>query len=229
MRRTLTALILLTLSTFAGLSLAPSVSATSPQSEEDKLLRNATLVFTHAVTAPAAIPASALLRASAIAIVPAAARDGARYHGKGVVSARGAYPDHWTPPAIFAFEGAIPFDLDAIAIDFVFIAQSGRGLDWLVEPRTTSVTARPMAAGSLGHDTLTRINADLVAYMRFEHYFAGVAVDDWILQEMKASNAVLYGRPYSTDEIIRGAGFFHAPQAARMWREALASYFREMS
>ena len=122
-----------------------------------------------------------------------------------------------------------PFDLDAVTIDFVFIAQSQRGLDLLVEARTTSVAARPMAAGDLGHDTLTRLNADLVAYMQFGHYFAGVAVDDWIVQEMKASNAALYGRPYSTDEIVRGAGFFHAPRAARIWREALTSYFREMS
>ena len=65
--------------------------------------------------------------------------------------------------------------------------------------------------------------------MQFEHYFAGVAVDEWIVQEMKASNAVLYGRPYSTDEIVRGAGFFHVPRAARTWREALTNYFREMS
>jgi lipid-binding SYLF domain-containing protein len=229
MRRTSTTLILLAVSTLAGLSLAPSSSATSPIPEYE-LLRNATLVFTRAMHAPAAaIPAAVLMRASAIAIVPGAARDGARYHGKGVVSARGAYPDHWTPPAIFAFEGAIPFDLDAVAIDFVFIAQSGRGLDWLVEPRTTRVAARPMAAGGLSHDTPTPINADLVAYMQFGQYFGGVAVDDWIVQEMKASNAALYGRPYSTDEIVRGAGFFHAPQAARMWREALASYFRGMS
>ncbi len=86
-----------------------------------------------------------------------------------------------------------------------------------------------MAAGGLGHERPLGVNADLVAYVQFDSYFAGVAVNDWIVQEMKASNARLYGRPYSTDEIVRGAGFFHLPQAARMWRDALASYFREMS
>jgi lipid-binding SYLF domain-containing protein len=86
-----------------------------------------------------------------------------------------------------------------------------------------------MAAGGLGHSTPTRINADLLAYMQFENYFAGVTVDDWIVQEIKASNAILYGRPYSTDDIVRGAGFFRVPTAARMWRDAIAGYFREMS
>jgi lipid-binding SYLF domain-containing protein len=230
MRRPLIALILIAFSTLAVLSLAPTASATSPTSDEDGLLRNATLVFTRAVNAPvAAIPAAVLIRASAIAVVPVAVKDGTRYYGKGVVSARGARADYWTPPAVIAFEGAIPFDLEAGALDFVFIAQSRRGLDWLIEARSTSTAALAMAAGGLGHSTPIRINADLVAYMQFENYFAGVTIDDWIVQEMKASNAALYGRPYSTDDIVRGAGFFHVPTAARMWRDAIAGYFREMS
>jgi lipid-binding SYLF domain-containing protein len=229
MRRALIALTLLALTAFAGLSRAPLASATSPMSEEDELLMNATRVFTRAVTPEAAIPAAALMRASAIAVVPGAARVGARYSGKAVVSARAASPDHWTPPAVITFEGTIPIDLDAVAVDFVFIAQSRRGLDWLVEERTTSTEAHPMVAGRLGNDTPIGSNADLLAYMQFDRYFAGVTLDHWIVQEMKASNAALYGRPYSTDQIVRGAGFFHVPHAARMWRDALAHYFREMS
>jgi lipid-binding SYLF domain-containing protein len=230
MRRPLIALILLSLSTLAGLSLAPTASATSPSSDEDELLRKATLVFARAVNTPAAaIPAAVLMRASGIAVIPAAAKDGTRYYGNGVVSARGARPDYWTPPAVIAFEGAIPLDLETGSLDFVFIAQSRRGLDWLVDPRTTSTTAHAMAAGGLGHNTPIRINADLLAYMQFENYFAGVTVDDWIVHEMKAANETLYGRRYSTDDIVRGVGFFHVPRAARMWRDAIADYYRDMS
>ena len=230
MRRALVALILISISALAGLSLAPTASATSPTSDEDELLRNATLAFARAVNTPvAAIPAAVLMRASALAVIPAAVKDGFRYYGKGVVSARGARPDYWTPPAIIAFEGAIPLDLETDAVDFVLIAQSRRGLDWLIDPRSSSATAHAMAAGALVHSTPTRINADLLAYMQFENYFAGVTVDDWILQEMKASNAALYGRPYSTDDIIRGAGFFHVPASAQQWRHVIAGYFRHMS
>jgi len=47
-------LILAIISILAGLSLAATTSATSPTSHEDELLRNATLVFEHAVEEPAA-------------------------------------------------------------------------------------------------------------------------------------------------------------------------------
>jgi lipid-binding SYLF domain-containing protein len=229
MRRPHLALIFLSIGTLAGLSLNPSVTATSPISEEDELLRNATLVFSRAVDTPAAaIPAAVLIRASGIAVIPAATGQQNRYHGKGVLSARGARPDDWTPPAVIAFEGAIPFDLEAGPIDVVLVAQTRRGLDSLVQEGSSRQIARSIAPGALGHSA-PAINADVLAYMQFADYFAGVTVTDWITQEVKASNAILYGRPYSTDDIVRGAGFFHLPYAARMWRDTIADYFREMS
>ena len=64
MRRPHLALIFLSIGTLAGLSLTALVTATSPISEEDELLRNATLVFSRAVDTPAAaIPAAVLIRA----------------------------------------------------------------------------------------------------------------------------------------------------------------------
>lgn len=64
---------------------------------------------------------------------------------------------------------------------------------------------QPIAPGALGRDTPVNINADLLAYMQFGGYFAGVTIDDWIIGEMKESSA------------------------ARVWRDALADYFRDMS
>jgi lipid-binding SYLF domain-containing protein len=230
MHRPHLALIFLSIGTLAGLSLNRSVTATSPTSEEDELLRNATLVFSRAVDTPAAaIPAAVLIRASGIAVIPAATGQSNRYHGRGILSARGARPDDWTPPAVIDFEGAIPFDLEAGPIDVVLVAQTRRGLDSLVQERSSREIARPTAPGALGHSSPAGINADVLTYMQFAQYFAGVTVTDWVVQEVKASNAILYGRPYSTDDIVRGAGFFHLPYAARMWRDAIADYFREMS
>jgi lipid-binding SYLF domain-containing protein len=194
-------------SILVGLSLAATTSATSP-SHEDELLRNATLVFEHAVETPAAaIPATVLMQATAIAVIPAAVKDGTRFYGNGVVSARGARADYWTPPAV---------------------AQTQRGLDYFLQGRLRS-TMTAIAAGPLGHTTPLRVNADLLAYMKIGNYLAGVTIDDWVLHDMTACNAVLYGRPYSTDDIVRGAGFFHIRGRVRMWRDALAAYFREMS
>ena len=213
--------------TLAGLPLA-AVSPPSPMSDAEELLRRAALVVTRAVSSPAAaIPAAVLMTATGIAVVPAAVKDGTRYYGAGVLSARGVRPDVWTPPGIVAFEGNIPVDLETDTVDFVIVAKTRRGLDDLTQSRFAS--ARPIAGGPLGLATQSRLDADLLAYMHFDGYFAGVTIGDCIIREMQESNAALYGRPYSSDDIIRGAGFFHVSPAGRTWRRALADYFRELS
>jgi lipid-binding SYLF domain-containing protein len=206
------------------------LAAESPSPLEDDLLRSATLIFQRAVDTPAAaIPDSVMLRARAIAVVPAAVRDGALYYGRGVLSARGASPNYWTPPAIVAFKGAIPVEVEAASLDFIIVAQTVRGLGYLTQERFRQPVPYAIVPGALGEDTPVKTNADLLAYMQFGDYFAGVTIDDWMVGEMKDSNAKLYGRPYSTDEIMQGQGFFHLQSAARLWRDALAGYFREMS
>ncbi len=215
---------------FAALSPAATTSARSPISDEDELVRTATRVFTRAVANPAAaVPAAVLMRATAIAAIPSAVEDGTRYFGIGVVSARGARPGYWTPPAVIAFEGHIPVDLESRVVDFIVIAQTRRGLDYLTLGRFAGGAPYSIVPGALGHSTPVQIDADLLAYAQFDNYLAGVTIDDWIVDDMTASNAALYGRPFSTDDIVRGAGFFHVPSSVRMWREALADYFREMS
>jgi len=197
---------------------------------EDELLRDATLVFQRAVDTPAAaIPASILMQARAIAVIPAAVKDEVLYRGLGVVSVRGAIPANWTPPAVIAFEGAIPVNLEATTVDFVLVARTPRGLDYLTQERFASPVTQPIVAGPLGQHTAVRMSADLVAYMQFGDYFAGVAVEDAMIAADRSSNARLYGTPWSTEDIVRGAGFFRLPPAARHWRDALAAYFREMS
>ena len=230
MRRWFTVLILTVASTFVWLPLTSTSSATPPTSLEDELLRDATVVLRRAVDTPAAaIPAFIMERARGIAVIPAAVKDGALYYGMGVVSARGANPELWTPPGVFAFQGAIPLDLKADALDFVLVAQTPRGLDYLTQERFATSVTHPIFPGPLGQDTRVRMNADLLAYMQFGEYFAGVTIDDWDITEMREANQHLYGRPYSTDDILRGAGFFRLPPAARLWREVLAAYFREMT
>jgi lipid-binding SYLF domain-containing protein len=215
---------------FLLMSLSSAPSAISPTVLEDELLGDATLVFQRAVgDRAAAIPASVLMRAYAMAVFPHMVKDEARYVGEGVMSARGANPSYWTPPAVIELEGAIPLDLESRTVDFVLVAQTRRGLDYLIEERFVSAVIVPIEPGPLGRDTRVRLNADLLGYMQFGNYFAGVTIADWAIRELKPFNARLYGRPYSTEEIVRGAGFFHLPPAARAWREAVLNYFREMS
>ncbi len=214
----------------ALLTFSAAPLAISPTTEGEDLLYNATAVFRHvAVQAVPAIPASVLLRAHGIAVFPRTVLDGAHIAGMGVMSARGAIPAEWTPPAAIALEGVIPLQFESPEADLILVAQTQRGLDYLVQARFANPGVPPIAAGVLGADTGGRLNADILAYMRFGNYLAGVTVSDWSIRELKADNAMLYGKPYSTEAIVRGAGFFHLPPAARAWRNAIAAYFREMS
>ena len=214
----------------AWLSLSAAPPPTRPTPIEDELLGAATGVFQRAVDSrAAAIPASVLLQARGIAVFPAAAKAGFRYGGRGIFSARGANRSYWTPPAVLDFKGTIPFDLESETVDFMLVALTPRGLDCLMLPRFESPVVFPIVAGALGRDTRVRTNADLLAYVQFADYFAGITVRDWITAEAREANGRLYGRPYSTDEIVRGEGFFRLPPAARSWRGAIADYFRAMS
>jgi len=213
----------------AGLSLSFGAGGINPP-ETDDLIRDATLVFERATDErQAAIPMSVLLRARGIAVFPHATQYETRYSGQGVFSARGATPNRWTPPAVLELEGSIPLNLDASTIDFVVIAQTARGLDQLMQERFVSPVIIPIVPGPLANDMPVRIDGDLIAYMQFGHYFAGVTVNDWTVTESKAGNALMYGRPYSTADIVRGSGFFNLPRAARAWRETLVACFRDLS
>jgi lipid-binding SYLF domain-containing protein len=215
---------------FAWLFLAATPSATSPTSPEDELLRDATLVFERATAVPhAAIPAHIMLRARGIVVIPLAERDGSLYYGVGVFSARQGGLEEWTPPAILAFQGAIPIELESEILDFILLPMSARGLNYLTQERFAAPLFTPIAPGPLGDDLQVRTSPDLVGYLRFGQYFAGVTIDDWEISEIRSSNMQLYGRPYSTDAIVRGAGFFQLPKTARLFRQALRAYFREMS
>jgi lipid-binding SYLF domain-containing protein len=230
MRKLLMVLAVASISTLSWLSSESTLSAISPTLPEEDLLRQATLVFERVVdTPPAAIPASIMMRARGIAVIPGAFKDGSRYCGVGVLSAQGANPAYWTTPAVLAFEGAIPLDLETDTLDFVLVAQTARGLDYLLLPRFVSPVIHPIYPGPVGQNTRPQLNADILAYMQFGDYFAGVTIEDWMITEMRSSNAQLYGRPYSTDEIVRGDGFFFLPPAARRWRNALSGYFSRMS
>jgi lipid-binding SYLF domain-containing protein len=98
----------------------------------------------------------------------------------------------------------------------------------LIQERLISPATIPIAPGSLGENTHVQGHADLVAYMQFGDYFAGVTVNDWIVSDAKAANARLYGWPCATEDIVYGA-VFHLPPAARSWRNAIFRLLREMS
>jgi lipid-binding SYLF domain-containing protein len=213
-------------------ALAVGAMAPTPLLPEEQLIHRATSVLVRVLDAPApAIPQSVLERARAIVIVPGGSArpsfgdSGSRMSG--VLSARGASPDHWSPPAIVELRGAIAPTLDVNDLDVIVVAQTGRGLNALMADGGWLPGGVVIAAGPIAEDE--SVAADLVAYVRFENYFAGVTIDDWTIESAKDANAALYGKGYSTASIVRGQGFFHLRPAARAWHETLAELFGRMS
>jgi lipid-binding SYLF domain-containing protein len=235
------ALMLLLLGTPLWLSTPPTAAAgrtplettaasdPRPPSPADETIRDATLVFRHLVDTPSpAIPASIMMRARAIAVFPGASSDGGVYFGAGVMSVRDAFGSGWTVPAMLFFRGGIPARLEASSVDFVIVSLTRRGLNYLTQEEFLPLETR-IHPGPLGHDAPEDLSADLVGYMRFGDYFAGVSIEDVLIVGTPSANQDLYGRPYSTSDIVIGAGFFNPPAAARDWRNTLAAYFRKMS
>lgn len=228
MKRLLPLAVLAFLSSLAWLPMGSASTTNLSPMLQDELLGKATLVFQRTVDSPsAAIPAAIMHAARAVAVVPAARRDGERHYGMGIVSARGADPQDWTPPAVVAFQGTIPVNLEVDAVDFVLLALTPRGLDHLsqAQPRVAPGSIFP---GPIRQNTRVAIDVDLLAYMQFGDYLAGLPIEEWSIVGMKSANALLYGRPYSTKEILSGTRL-RVPRTAQAWRNALVAYFREMS
>ena len=227
MSKRLTGLALL-LSGFTWMLIAATTSAQSPTSLEDELLRNATLVFERATRMPnAAIPAAVMLRARGVVVIPSAHTAGTLYYGTGAFSARKGPFDEWTAPAILAFQGALPVALESQDVDFVLLPMTPLGMNTLLQERYTGGALGPIVAGGMGPHVQAGPSDDILGYVRFGNYFAGMMIDAWHVSEMRISNKQLYGRAYTTDDIARGAGFFHLPKGARQFREALSAYFRD--
>ena len=90
------------------------------------------------------------------------------------------------------------------------------------QPGSVAIEPGPVSAGE-------RITADILGYVRFDNYFAGAAVNGWTIESMDDANTALYGKGYSTVDVVRGHGYFQLRPAARAWREMLADLFGEAS
>jgi lipid-binding SYLF domain-containing protein len=213
------------------LSMSLTLAATPPLPAQS-LVRSSTSILRRSVCPPsAAIPTAIMQRARGVAVVHAARKDGEIHsgflrYGVGIVSAR-MPGERWTPPAAFAFQAVLPVNLETDTVDFVLVALTPRGVDYLTQDTWTLPVVRGISPGPVGRITSEKVNADLLAYMQFGDYFAGVSINEWLVLGLKSGNAELYGKPYSSNEVLRGAGFFHDSPSVQSWRDTLAAYFRE--
>lgn len=221
-------LLVLAMGTSVWLSMPLNAAVNAPPSLEDAIISRATLVFRRAVDTPVtAIPAAVMKRARAIAIVPGAFNHGTFNSGTGIVSARTVDGQQWSAPAVLGYDGRIVPALDEDTIDLILIAVSSRGLDYLSRDEMWIGEPGVISPGPLGEDTQTGMNADILGYVQFGDFFAGLTVEQWSICAAPWANERLYGHPLNTSDVFRGG--FKAPAVVQAWGEALAGYYKETS
>jgi lipid-binding SYLF domain-containing protein len=215
-----------TLRFFAGFA-AISALLIAQEETPDKRLRNSAATFHDIMAAPdRAIPRNLLERAQCIVIVPgmkkAAFLVGGEY-GRGFASCR--TPGSWSAPApVRLTGGSFGVQLGADSTDIILLLMSEHGLERLLSDKFSIGADLAGAAGPVGRDakadTDILLKAEIFSWSRTRGAFAGVSLNGTVVEPDRAEATRLYGRAWSSREIIRGG--VAMPEAAKILGDELA-------
>jgi lipid-binding SYLF domain-containing protein len=202
----------------AALAIAPLLAK---ENETVKRLDKATAVLSEIMATPdKAIPEDLLARAHCIVIVPelktAAFMFGAKY-GKGYLSCRRRSGTDWSSPATIRIEGgSVGFQLGGEETDLVMLIMNEGGENKLLQSKFTLGGDASVAGGPVGRSssalTDAQMHAEILSWSRSQGIFAGVALEGATLRPDVDDNAKLYGRRFSSREIV--THHVRAPRAA---------------
>ena len=187
-------------------------SASQTEKESDRLENSAT-TLKEIFGMPDAIPQELLDKAECVIVFPSVKKValglGGSY-GRGVISCRGGgtFDGGWSPPAMFALEGAsIGFQLGAQATDFVLLVMNDRGANSVLGSKVKLGADASAAAGPKGRTagaaTDIVMQAEIQTYSRARGLFAGVSLEGSTLRSDGDANERLYGRKIEAREIVR--------------------------
>jgi lipid-binding SYLF domain-containing protein len=178
-----------------------------------KRLKTAGVVFTEIMGTPdKGIPQELLENAECIVIVPgmkkAAFIIGGNY-GRGFMLCRHASGLGWSAPAGVKVEGgSIGFQIGGSETDVIMLVMNKRGAEKLLSSKFTIGADASVAAGPVGRtssaDTDAKLHAEILSYSRSRGAFAGVSLDGATLRPDEDSNADLYGRKLTNEQIVMG-------------------------
>ena len=176
-------------------------------------LKTAGVVFTEIMGTPdKGIPQELLESSQCIVIVPgmkkAAFIIGGNY-GRGFMLCRQASGLRWSAPAGVKVEGgSVGFQIGGSETDVVMLVMNKRGADKLLSSKFTLGADASVAAGPVGRtssaDTDAKLHAEILSYSRSRGAFAGISLDGATLRPDHDSNAELYGRKLTNEQIVIG-------------------------
>jgi len=176
-------------------------------------LKTSGVVFTEIMKAPdKGIPQGLLESAECIVIVPgmkkAAFMVGGNY-GRGFMLCRQASGVGWSAPAGVKVEGgSIGFQIGGSETDVLMLVLNKRGAEKLLSSKFTLGADASVAAGPVGRtssaDTDVQLHAEILSYSRSRGAFAGISLEGATLRPDEDSNAELYGKKLTNEQIVMG-------------------------
>jgi lipid-binding SYLF domain-containing protein len=167
-------------------------------------------------------------RARCVVVIPdlkkAAFMIGGEY-GKGVMSCRAG--DQWSAPVFMQLaKGSWGFQAGVEEVDLVLLVMNERGVQKLLQNKTTLGADASVAAGPVGRraaaGTDVALTAEILSYSRSRGLFAGVDVSGGVLRPDEDANVDVYG-PGAEPRTILASREISAPPEARDFLQALGS------
>ncbi|HVX67956.1 MAG TPA: lipid-binding SYLF domain-containing protein, partial [Bryobacteraceae bacterium] len=201
------------------------------QNSDVERLNRAGTVFQEVMATPdKGIPQDLLDKAQCIVVVPglkkAAFVIGGKY-GRGFFSCRAKDGHGWSGPAAIRVEGgSFGFQIGGSETDVIMLVMNQRGAERLLSSKFTLGGDASVAAGPVGRtasaETDAYLTAEILTYSRARGLFAGISLQGATLRQDLDSNAALYGKKITNQEIIVGGA--PAPAAASEFIGTLTKY-----
>jgi lipid-binding SYLF domain-containing protein len=174
------------------------------------------------------IPEEVWNRAHCVAVIPdlkkAAFIVGGEY-GKGGMSCRAG--DQWSAPVFMQLaKGSWGFQAGVEQVDLVLLVMNERGVQKLLQNKTTLGADASVAAGPVGRRALAAtdaaMTAEILSYSRSRGLFAGLDISGGVLRPDEEANVDVYGRGAQPRTILASREI-SAPPEARDFLRALGS------
>ena len=219
---------------FVVLGLLLSASLAAAQSDEKKLITEATTVMSEMMaTGDKGIPKTILEDAVGVAVFPGLIKGGfvvGAQHGRGILSVRDQKTGQWSAPAFLTINcGSFGAQIGAQAIDLILVVKDRRGLQQLVQNQFKIGADAGVAACPIGRDasaaTDIQMRAKILSYSRSRGLFAGITLNGSTIHQDRDANERFYGSPLRTGEVV----FEHkggTPDPVSDWIASLNKYSR---
>jgi SH3 domain-containing YSC84-like protein 1 len=201
------------------------------QEKEDTRLKDSYTVMKEILGTPdKGIPRDLLNKSYCVVVYPSVKKAafvvGGSY-GRGVITCRTGegYNGPWSPPAMFALEGAsFGLQIGGEATDFVLLVMNDQGAQSVLSSKVKLGADASAAAGPVGRTTSAEtdavMKAEILSWSRAQGVFGGVSLEGSTMRSDDGANKDLYGKKLTAKEIVHG-GTVQTPEGGKPLIELL--------